>query len=97
MKQLTVLAKVKAREGKEEDVKKELLTLVDLTRSESGCVSYDLHKSKNDNRLFMFYENWTSTEDFDNHLNMPHLKDFIKRTENMLAEPIEVTLWELMS
>jgi len=77
MRQLTVLAKVKAREGMEDEVKQELLSLVSLTRLESGCISYDLHQSKQDSSLYMFYENWASEEYLKKHFSMSYLKNFM--------------------
>jgi quinol monooxygenase YgiN len=42
-KRITVLALVKAKEGMEESVREELMSLVSPTRSEPGCINYDLH------------------------------------------------------
>ena len=44
----------------------------------------------------MFYENWTSREALDQHLSMPYLDAFDERVEGMLAEEVEVTLWEMI-
>jgi quinol monooxygenase YgiN len=45
----------------------------------------------------MFYENWTSREDLDKHLSMPHLDAFDENVEGMLTEEVEITLWEMIS
>jgi quinol monooxygenase YgiN len=45
----------------------------------------------------MLYENWKSKEDLDAHLAMPYLKKFIGKAEEILAEPIEITIWEMIS
>jgi quinol monooxygenase YgiN len=42
----------------------------------------------------MIYENWASKKDLDDHLKKPYLKSFIEKTKDLLAEPIEITLWE---
>ena len=44
-KRITVLALVKAKEGMEETVRQELLPLVNPTRSEPGCINYDVHQA----------------------------------------------------
>jgi len=67
-KKVTVLALFKAKPGLEEEVKRELMALQGPTRSEEGCINYDLHQSKEDPSRFMFYENWKSQEDLDKHL-----------------------------
>jgi quinol monooxygenase YgiN len=96
-KTVTVLALVKAKEGMEETVRQELLSLVKPTRSEPGSISYNLHQATDDKSLFMFYENWKSMEDLDRHRGMPHLKAFREKADNLLAKPIEVTLYEMIS
>lgn len=94
---VTVLALVKAKEGTERAVREELLSLVTPTRSEPGCISYDLHQAADDKSLFMFYENWKSMEDLEKHRETPHLKAFRQKADSILAKPIEVTLFEMIS
>jgi len=43
MPNLTVVAHVHAQAGKEDALREALLTLVEPTRREQGCVQYDLH------------------------------------------------------
>jgi len=93
---ITVVARIKARAGMEETVRRELLALVAPTTKESGCISYDLHQAADDQSLFMFYENWCSREDLDEHLNKPHFLAFRDKTAGLLAEPVEISLWELI-
>ncbi len=95
-KKVTVLALFKAKSGLEEEVKRELMTLQGPTRSEEGCINYDLHQSKEDPSRFMFYENWVSQEDLDKHLQMPYLKAFREKAGDLLAEPASITLHEMI-
>ena len=90
---VTVVARIKAKEGLEERVKQELINLLVPTRSEKGCINYYLHQSAHVKSLFLFYENWKSEDDLKKHLETPHLKNFLKRAEELLAEPLDVTLW----
>lgn len=94
---VTVIAKFKARPGMEETLRRELLALIDPTSAEEGCINYDLHQSADDKALFMFYENWLSREDLDDHLQMPYLQAFLARTDELLAEPAEISLWKMIS
>ena len=95
-KRVTVLARVRAREGMEEKVRQELLALVAPSRREEACIDYNLHQSADDQTVFMFYENWASREALDKHLSMPYLDTFDERVEGMLAEEVEITLWEMI-
>jgi hypothetical protein len=47
-------ASVKAKPGHEDAVKDALLSLVQPTRKETGCLCYNLHQSKSDPTQFMF-------------------------------------------
>jgi quinol monooxygenase YgiN len=96
-KKVTVLALVKAKGGMEETVREELLSLVNPTRSEPGCLNYDLHQATDDKSLFMFYENWKNMENLEKHRETAHLKAFRERAGGLLAKPIEVTLFEMIS
>ena len=93
-RQVVVLARVRAREGFEAEVERELLLLVAPSRAEEGCVNYDLHRSTDSPALFMFHETWSSRADLDKHISQPSMDAFDERTEGMLAEPVEITFWE---
>ena len=90
---VTVVARIKAKEGLDKRVKQELINLLAPTRSEEGCINYDLHQSVHDKSLFLFYETWKSEDDLKRHLETPHMKNFLKRAEELLAEPLDVTVW----
>ena len=50
MAKLTIVANIKANPDKIDLVKAELLKLIEITRSEEGCINYDLHQD-NDNDI----------------------------------------------
>ena len=95
-RKVTVFALVKAKPGMEETVEQELSALVGPTRAEEGCINYDLHQSLDDKGHFRFYENWTSKELLDRHLQSAHVQRFIAKADGLLAEPPEITLWEMV-
>jgi len=93
---LTVVAEIKAQPGKEEDLRRTLLALIEPTRKEDGFVQYDLHVNTNDPGRFVFYENWVSREHLDRHLATPHLQAFIAAGPSLLAEPPRIeTYWRI--
>lgn len=87
---LTVVAAMVAKAGKEDELKKRLLGLVEPTRKEEGCVQYDLHESTAEPGRFLFFENWKSRELLDRHLQSPHLRAFVAEAPELLAEPLHV-------
>lgn len=90
---LTVVARFKARPGKESIVRRELTALVAPTRAEKGCINYDLHVSVDDPATFLFHENWESETDLEHHLQSAHVQAWRERSGELLAEPGEITRW----
>lgn len=90
---VTVISRLKAKPGKEAQLKSELLKLVAPSRKDPGCLNYDLHIGATDPAEFVFYENWTSKALLDAHLATPHLKAFISIKDTLVAES-QLTLWE---
>jgi quinol monooxygenase YgiN len=94
---LSVVAQIKAKPGKEDDLRRVLLTLIEPTRAEDGCVQYDLHVHATDSTRFVFYENWTSREHLDCHLASPHLSAAVATAADWVAEPPSVeTYWRIV-
>jgi quinol monooxygenase YgiN len=94
---VTVVAKLTAKPGREDDVRRTLLALVPPTRAEAGCLNYDLHQSKDDPGIFVFYENWINRTALDEHLQKPYLQDLFARADDLLAEPVDVHLMDEIS
>ncbi len=90
---LTVIARARAREEKVRHVKEVLMGLVGPTREEPGCISYVLHQAPEDVSQFVFVEKWASQAALDEHLQKPHLKAFLSQADELLAAPLDVTLW----
>jgi quinol monooxygenase YgiN len=74
----------------EKDLEKELTALVSPTRREPGCINYDLHRSIEDPGVYIFHENCTSKKALDEHLEMPYLKELLKKSKELLEKPIEL-------
>ncbi len=93
-KSLTVVAQIKAKPGKEAQVRQELLSLVAPSRKDAGCLNYDLHQGLDNPALFLFHENWSSKVYLDQHLQKPDLQKVLARVGQLVAEAPQITLWE---
>ena len=91
--QVTVVVRLKAKTGKETQVRQELFNLLKPTRAEQGCINFDMHEAPNDPSLFLFHENWTSEEHLKRHFETPHIKRWVELTKTLLAEPLDLTKW----
>ena len=76
--QLTIVARILAKEEKRDLVKTELVKLLDITRAEEGCINYDLHQDNENPNLFLFHENWTNRDLWQKHMNNAHLAEYMK-------------------
>ena len=85
-----VVAKITAKRDKVEDLKSILLGVVGPTRTEKGCVSYQLLQNKTDESDFVFVEEWTSDAAIDNHMTTAHVQDALTRIESMLAQEPDI-------
>ncbi|TPI30821.1 antibiotic biosynthesis monooxygenase [Mesorhizobium sp. B3-1-6] len=93
----TVIGTVIAKPETREELQEILSAFVEPTRAEDGCISYDFHVDPADPCVFMFYENWRSKDDLDRHLAMPHLKPLFDRLDQLLASPVEIRNFVMLS
>lgn len=94
-KQVTVLVRFQTKKGMGKRLQEAALSLLDKTRKEKGCIGYYFHANETDPDSFMFYENWTSQQALDEHLDMPYIKEFIKLLDDVLIEKEDFTLWKM--
>ncbi len=97
MQKVSVVAKLKAKVGQEEQVKRELIKLVEATRKEKGCLNYDLHVDTEDPRTFIFYENWVSRMALANHMETEHFLHLRSLSEQLFDEPSKISVLKMIS
>jgi quinol monooxygenase YgiN/quercetin dioxygenase-like cupin family protein len=77
---LSTVTFITGKEGKEKELKRELLALAAPTRAEAGNIRYDLYQSPNKKNRFMRFEVWRSAQALEEHKTTPHIKaSFDKR------------------
>jgi quinol monooxygenase YgiN len=85
---------IEAKEGRQEDLARELNALVAPTREEQGCLAYELHRDPEDDKKFMFYEQFADQTALDTHIDAPYFKRFLSYREQ--DDPVAgqtVTRW----
>jgi quinol monooxygenase YgiN len=86
MADLPVVAVITAVSGSEQRVHEALSALVAPTRSEPGCISYELFVSAADPATFITVESWRSSADLDAHLQTPHVQQALATAGGHLAQ-----------
>ena len=79
-----------------EDVKRYLSAMVDPTRAEEGCVTYELLQNADDPTDFTFVEEWSSKSDLDHHARSEHIRINRELVSEHLAEPSDVRVYTLV-
>ncbi len=87
---------VKAKPDQVDAVQEALLSLVEPTRKEAGCLCYNLHQSKTDPAHFMFYEQWASKDALDAHGKSPHMKALGEKLEDKTDQGGSFMMYELL-
>jgi quinol monooxygenase YgiN len=96
MSELTVVAKVRAKPGREADLEREFRAIVSPTHAEPGCLRYTLHRAVEDRALFITIERWVSKDAVDRHFGAPHTQSLLKKAGELLAGPPEILVFELL-
>lgn len=80
-----VIARVIAKPDTVTQVRTILASLVEPTRQEPGCLSYQLLQNRSEPADFTFIEEWASAEAEQAHFMTAHVSDTIRRLTGLLA------------
>lgn len=82
---LPVVATIAAKPGSETIVHDALRLLAQHTRTEEGCLSYELYQSAADPTTFVTVESWRGRSDLDAHMQTPHMAEALATAGEHLA------------
>jgi quinol monooxygenase YgiN len=86
-----VVAVITAKPEFTENVKENLLYLVEMTHQEAACITYDLHQNADVPNQFTMYEIWENEVGFQAHLQMPYLKEFGEKAKDWFEKPLALS------
>ena len=87
---LRVIARARAKAEHITQVREILSALVEPTRRESGCLSYELLQNNADPTDFVFVERWANATAEQAHFVTPHLLSALQRLEGLLASEPQI-------
>ncbi len=82
---LCLIVKVKAVPGKEAQLKEVLTAMLEPTRQEPGCITYQLYTNEK-NDTFFFYELWETPEHLTAHTKTEHYLHLVKVRVGLVDE-----------
>lgn len=95
--EIVLFARLKVKADKVEELKSAALAIVAESRSEAGCINYDIHQSIEDETLFFWHETWVNKAALDQHFATPFFGEFFKVVEKVAAEPPQINLSRMIT
>ncbi|MFY0534738.1 putative quinol monooxygenase [Nannocystis pusilla] len=91
-----VTAQVRAKQGKEDDLRAVTLPLVEQVRNEPNNLVYFLHENREAPGHFIFYEIFATKADFEAHNATPHVKAWFAKLPELADGGVDVLRAELL-
>lgn len=89
---IVLIARLKVKPDKVEQARSAALAIVEASRSEAGCINYDIHQSIEDESVFFWHETWANKAAIDEHFATPFFQEFFAVVGEIAAEPPQIDL-----
>ncbi len=94
---LRVVAHLVAFPDKVEELKSLLLSIIEPTRQEAGCIKYELLQNQADPTDFTFVEEWESADLLEQHLASTHIQAAVLKLEGLAVAPPDIRRYQLLA
>lgn len=91
---IRVVAKHFIKKNKIDEILKIYKALVDKSRNDEGCISYELFQDVNDESILTIIEQWENKKALDNHLSDSDFKVLISKTSDLLEKETEINIYK---
>jgi len=92
-----ILARHWTRPDTIDEVRQILLSLIEPSRAEAGCLKYELLQSADDPTEFTFVETFASDEALQVHAAAPYIAGLAPRLKDLVARPSEVSRYHAIA
>jgi quinol monooxygenase YgiN len=93
----SVVAEVRAKPGKEAELRAATLPLIALVRGDPKNLVYFLQEDRESPGHFIFYEVFANQADFDAHNEMPYVKDWFTKLLVLADGGVKVMRMEILA
>jgi quinol monooxygenase YgiN len=90
---IMVTATITAKPGQRDAVIEKSKDLIESTRLEPGCISYQLYASTEDKDVLLMLEQWENPEVLESHMQTEHFKAFGVAIKDILAEELDINIY----
>jgi quinol monooxygenase YgiN len=92
----SVVAEIRAKPGKERELREATLGLVAQVRAEPNNLLYFLHEDREAPGHFVFYEIFASKADFEAHNATPHVQAWFAKLPQLADGDVKVVRMEIL-
>ena len=92
----SVVAEIRAKPGKEDQLREITLPLIDLVRGDPKNLVYFLQEDREAPGHFIFYEIFASRADFEAHNAMPYVQDWFAKLPELADGGVTVMRMEIL-
>lgn len=94
----TVMIAGKAKFGMEDYIRRNLIDMMNASKQQRGCITYNIHESLDNPGEFMVYMVWENKEAFDRHNERREMIEFREKLADEWFERLSPkTYWRLLS
>ena len=90
---IIVTAKITAKSGEKDKIISKSRDLIESTRFESGCISYNLYASTEDENTLLIFEQWENHNVLDLHMQTKHFKAFNAAIEDIKEDKVDIAIY----
>lgn len=92
---LVLAAKCSGKPERRSDILRLAAAVTAPSKSEAGCIAYDVHERVSGNNEFLFFEEWAGQAALDFHFQTPHFLEFIRELAPCLQGPPSIRVYEV--
>ena len=93
---LRVVARIVANPDSVDRVRSILSGIVEPTRGESGCISYELLQNQSDPTDFTFVEEWRDEAAIAAHMSTEHVQNALSKLAGLLASEPDISKYSVV-
>jgi quinol monooxygenase YgiN len=67
-----------------------LAELVAPSRSEPGCLRYEVYEAEDDDRAWLVLENWRNADAFDHHMSTSYVSNFLAQLPELCGDDVVI-------
>ncbi|MEZ5330750.1 MAG: putative quinol monooxygenase [Thermoanaerobaculia bacterium] len=91
-----VIARFRAKAGKEAELRALLMGLIEPTRREAGCYRYELLVNQEEPGELVFVEEWSDEDALEAHFATAHIRAAREKLPELVAEEMDLRSYDLV-